>query len=163
MRYWDPQRGQVRFSDTPLPQVDAAYRRRSQTMMSQETYLFDGTIADNLRIANEHASEHELREALREASALELVESLPDGLDTQVGELGGRLSEGERQRIGLARVFLRKADLVLFDEPTSRLDALNEAVILTSINQLAQERDVAMVLVSHRQSTRRVADMVVRV
>ena len=163
MRYWDPQHGQVMFSDTPLPQVDAAYRRRSQTMMSQETYLFDGTIADNLRIANEHASEHELREALREASALELVESLPDGLDTQVGELGGRLSEGERQRIGLARVFLRRADLVLFDEPTSRLDALNEAVILTSINQLAQDRDVAMVLVSHRQSTMRVADMVVRV
>ncbi|MEJ5921597.1 ATP-binding cassette domain-containing protein [Bifidobacterium thermophilum] len=163
MRYWDPQRGQVSFSGTPLPQVDAAYRRRSQTMMSQETYLFDGTIADNLRIADEHASDDELREALRKASALDLVESLPDGMGTQVGELGGRLSEGERQRIGLARVFLRKADLVLFDEPTSRLDALNEAVILTSINQLAQESDIAMVLVSHRQSTMRVADRVVRV
>ena len=132
-------------------------------MMSQETYLFDGSIAQNLRIADEHASDEQLREALRKASVLDLVDSLPDGLDTQVGELGGRLSEGERQRIGLARVFLRKADLVLFDEPTSRLDALNEAVILTSINQMAAERDVAIVLVSHRQSTMRVADVVVRV
>lgn len=163
MRYWDPKRGQVRFSGVPLPQVDAAYRRRVQTMMSQETYLFDGSIAQNLRIADEHASDEQLREALRKASVLDLVDSLPDGLDTQVGELGGRLSEGERQRIGLARVFLRKADLVLFDEPTSRLDALNEAVILTSINQMAVERDVAIVLVSHRQSTMRVADVVVRV
>ena len=163
MRYWDPKRGQVRFSGVPLPQVDAAYRRRVQTMMSQETYLFDGSIAQNLRIADEHASDEQLREALRKASVLDLVDSLPDGLDTQVGELGGRLSEGERQRIGLARVFLRKADLVLFDEPTSRLDALNEAVILTSINQMAAERDVAIVLVSHRQSTMRVADVVVRV
>ena len=163
MRYWDPKRGQVRFSGVPLPQVDAAYRRRVQTMMSQETYLFDGSIAQNLRIADEHASDEQLREALRKASVLDLVDSLPDGLDTQVGELGGRLSEGERQRIGLARIFLRKADLVLFDEPTSRLDALNEAVILTSINQMAAERDVAIVLVSHRQSTMRVADVVVRV
>ena len=163
MRYWDPKRGQVRFSGVPLPQVDAAYRRRVQTMMSQETYLFDGSIAQNLRIADEHASDEQLREALHKASALDLVDSLPDGLDTQVGELGGRLSEGERQRIGLARIFLRKADLVLFDEPTSRLDALNEAVILTSINQMAAERDVAIVLVSHRQSTMRVADVVVRV
>ena len=163
MRYWDPKRGQVRFSGVPLPQVDAAYRRRVQTMMSQETYLFDGSIAQNLRIADEHASDEQLREALRKASVLDLVDSLPDGLDTQVGELGGRLSEGERQRIGLARVFLRKADLVLFDEPTSRLDALNEAVILTSINQMTAERDVAIVLVSHRQSTMRVADVVVRV
>ena len=163
MRYWDPKRGQVRFSGVPLPQVDAAYRRRVQTMMSQETYLFDGSIAQNLRIADEHASDEQLREALHKASALDLVDSLPDGFDTQVGELGGRLSEGERQRIGLARVFLRKADLVLFDEPTSRLDALNEAVILTSINQMAAERDVAIVLVSHRQSTMRVADVVVRV
>ena len=76
------------------------------------------------------------REALAKASVLDLIDSLPDGLDTQVGELGDRLSEGERQRIGLARVFLRNADLVLFDEPTSRLDALNEAIILRSIHEL---------------------------
>ncbi|KFI54648.1 ATP-binding cassette domain-containing protein [Bifidobacterium callitrichos] len=79
-----------------------------------------------------------LRDACRKASVLDLIDSLPKGLDTPVGELGDRLSEGERQRIGLARVFLRDADLVLFDEPTSRLDALNEAVILRSIRDLAR-------------------------
>ncbi|OZG61356.1 ABC transporter ATP-binding protein [Bifidobacterium lemurum] len=153
MRYWDPQGGRVALSGTALPQVDAHHRRRVQTMMSQETHLFDGTIRENLLIAlpegiegaegvdganGAEGADGMLREALRKASVLDLVDSLPEGLDTQVGELGDRLSEGERQRIGLARIFLRDADLVLFDEPTSRLDALNEAVILQSINDLAR-------------------------
>lgn len=160
MRYWDPQQGAVALSGDALPGVDAHTRRRLQTMMSQETYLFDGTIASNLRIANEQASDDELREALRNASILPLIESLPQGMETPVGELGGRLSEGERQRIGLARMFLRHADLYLFDEPTSRLDALNEAFILQSINELVSERDAAVVLVSHRASTMKIADEV---
>ena len=160
MRYWDPQQGAVALSGDALPGVDAHTRRRLQTMMSQETYLFDGTIASNLRIANEQASDDELRAALRKASILPLIESLPQGMETPVGELGGRLSEGERQRIGLARMFLRHADLYLFDEPTSRLDALNEAFILQSINELVSERDAAVVLVSHRASTMKIADEV---
>lgn len=189
MRYWDPQAGLVTMSGEDLRTVDAHHRRRVQTMLAQETYLFDGTIRENLRLANQEADDAMLRGALAKASALQLVDSLPDGLDTQVGELGGRLSEGERQRIGLARVFLRHADLVLLDEPTSRLDAFNEAVILQSINELASEprggdgvggigsgdfgndkggpdsagQGVAIVLVSHRDSTMRVADTVVRV
>lgn len=171
MRYWDPQAGLVTMSGEDLRTVDAHHRRRVQTMLAQETYLFDGTIRENLRLANQEADDAMLRGALAKASALQLVDSLPDGLDTQVGELGGRLSEGERQRIGLARVFLRHADLVLLDEPTSRLDAFNEAVILQSINELASEprggddagQGVAIVLVSHRDSTMRVADMVIRV
>ncbi len=160
MRYWDPQQGAVTISGDALPGVDARARRRLQTMMSQETYLFDGTIASNLRIADAQAGDDELREALRKASILPLVESLPQGIETPVGELGGRLSEGERQRIGLARMFLRHADLYLFDEPTSRLDALNEAYILQSINELVSERDAAVVLVSHRASTMKIADEV---
>lgn len=160
MRYWDPQQGAVALSGDVLPGVDAHTRRRLQTMMSQETYLFDGTIASNLRIADAQAGDDELREALRKASILPLVESLPQGMETPVGELGGRLSEGERQRIGLARMFLRHADLYLFDEPTSRLDALNEAYILQSINELVSERDAAVVLVSHRASTMKIADEV---
>ena len=189
MRYWDPQAGLVAMSGEDLRTVDAHHRRRVQTMLAQETYLFDGTIREDLRLANQEADDEMMRGALAKASALRLVESLPDGLDTQVGELGGRLSEGERQRIGLARVFLRHADLVLLDEPTSRLDAFNEAVILQSINELASEprggdgvggigsgdfgndkggpdsagQGVAIVLVSHRDSTMRVADTVVRV
>lgn len=177
MRYWDPQRGQVTLSGTPLPQIDVHARRRIQTMMSQETHLFDGTIRENLLIALPESEirnggaagvlDARLREALAKASVLDLIDSLPDELDTQVGELGDRLSEGERQRIGLARVFLRNADLVLFDEPTSRLDALNEAIILRSIHELSKSeqnadkgQDVAVVLVSHRESAMRVADAV---
>lgn len=198
MRYWDPDSGTISLSDVPLPQVDAGWRRRVQTMMGQETYLFNGTIRENLAIACDDADfsdsgsnsggnfgsnsssnagsdsadspdldlahdipDSVLREALAKASALELVDALPNGLDTQVGELGGRLSEGEKQRIGLARMFLRDADLVLFDEPTSRLDAYNESVILGSINDLA-ERGSAVVLVSHRDSTMRIADRILR-
>ena len=166
MRYWDPDSGTIALSNIPLPQVDASWRRRVQTMMGQETYLFDGTIRENLTIACNFADsaasvipDSVLREALAKASALELVDALPNGLDTQVGELGCRLSEGEKQRIGLARMFLRDADLVLFDEPTSRLDAYNESVILGSINNLA-EQGSAVVLVSHRDSTMRVADRI---
>lgn len=198
MRYWDPDSGTISLSDVPLPQVDAGWRRRVQTMMGQETYLFDGTIRENLAIACNDADfsdsgsnsgsnfcsnsssnaggdsadspdsdlahdipDSVLREALAKASALELVDALPNGLDTRVGELGGHLSEGEKQRIGLARMFLRDADLVLFDEPTSRLDAYNESVILGSINDLA-ERGSAVVLVSHRDSTMRIADRILR-
>lgn len=198
MRYWDPDSGTISLSDVPLPQVDAGWRRRVQTMMGQETYLFDGTIRENLAIAcndddfsdsgsnsgsnfcsNSSSNaggdsgdspdsdlahdipDSVLREALAKASALELVDALPNGLDTRVGELGGHLSEGEKQRIGLARMFLRDADLVLFDEPTSRLDAYNESVILGSINDLA-ERGSAVVLVSHRDSTMRIADRILR-
>ena len=198
MRYWDPDSGTISLSDVPLPQVDAGWRRRVQTMMGQETCLFDGTIRENLAIACNDADfsdsgsnsgsnfcsnsssnaggdsadssdsdlahdipDSVLREALAKASALELVDALPNGLDTQVGELGGRLSEGEKQRIGLARMFLRDSDLVLFDEPTSRLDAYNESVILGSINDLA-ERGSAVVLVSHRDSTMRIADRILR-
>ena len=177
MRYWDPQRGQVTLSGTPLPQIDVHARRRIQAMMSQETHLFDGMIRYNLLIALPEAEirdggaagvlDARLREALAKASVLDLSDSLPDGRDTQVGERGDRLSEGERQRIGLARVFLRNADLVLFDEPTRRLDALNEAIILRSIHELSKSeqnadkgQDVAVVLVSHRESAMRVADAV---
>lgn len=168
MRFWDPDSGTISLSNIPLPQVDAGWRRRVQTMMGQETYLFNGTIRENLAIACDSADsaasaipDSVLREALAKASVLELVDALPNGLDTQVGELGGSLSEGEKQRIGLARMFLRDADLVLFDEPTSRLDAYNESVILGSINDLA-ERGSAVVLVSHRDSTMRIADRILR-
>ena len=207
MRYWDPQSGLVALSEVPLPQIDAHHRRRVQTMMGQETYLFDGTIRENLLMACDRGDadragnagdpddsatsgralltppappvswnaadsalstrstpsvgDDVLRAALAKASALELVDSLSQGLDTPVGELGERLSEGERQRIGLARVFLRNASLVLFDEPTSRLDAYNESVILQSIDALAQQGS-AVLLVSHRDSTMRIADRIVR-
>ncbi|MDO4913453.1 MAG: ABC transporter ATP-binding protein, partial [Bifidobacteriaceae bacterium] len=162
MRYWDPQEGSVEFSDTALPQVDASYRRAQQSMMSQETYLFNRSIKDNLLIANPDASEDDMRMALQKASVWDLVQSLPEGLDTQLGELGSRLSEGERQRIGLARLFIRRdVSIMFFDEPTSRLDSLNESVILSSIQHLRDE-NVVVVLISHRMSTMNIADSVVQ-
>ncbi|NMN01568.1 ATP-binding cassette domain-containing protein [Bifidobacterium panos] len=183
MRYWDPQSGTVSLSGTPLPDVDAHRRRRVQAVMSQETHLFDGTIRDNLLLAlpphvafalGPKTLDARMRQACRKASVLDFIDSLPSGFDTPVGELGDRLSEGERQRIGLARVFLRNADLILFDEPTSRLDTLNEAIILKSIAALARGGETAaqadgassqgakpatkaVILVSHRESAMRIA------
>ena len=113
-------------------------------MVSQSTYLFDATIAENLRVAKPDATDEELMAALRMASAEELVQALPEGLNTPAGLLGGRLSMGERQRIGLARAFLSGCPLILLDEPTSNVDSINEGVIL----------------VSHRASTMAVADRV---
>lgn len=188
MRYWDPQSGTVSMSGTPLPEVDAHHRRQVQAVMSQETHLFDGTIRDNLLIAlpahdvvalEVKTLEARMRQACSKASVLDFIDALPEGFDTQVGELGDRLSEGERQRIGLARVFLRNASLMLFDEPTSRLDALNEAIILKSIAALARGGETvsqadddcaqdaqlstkAVILVSHRESAMRIADTVLQ-
>ncbi|MBT1166978.1 ATP-binding cassette domain-containing protein [Bifidobacterium simiarum] len=189
MRYWDPQEGRVivrgggdedgKGQEIDLRKIDPHRRRRMQTMVAQETYLFDGSIRENLLVADPDADDERLRTALERASVAEFVDSLPQGLDTPVGELGDRLSEGERQRIGLARVFLRDADLVLFDEPTSRLDALNEAIILRSIAGLAASsangaggteaadasdrgrQAPAVVMVSHRQSAMRIADRII--
>ena len=188
MRYWDPQSGTVSMSGTPLPDIDAHRRRRIQAVMSQETHLFDGTIRDNLLLAlpphvafalGPKTLDARIRQACRKASVLDFIDSLPSGFDTPVGELGDRLSEGERQRIGLARVFLRNADLLFFDEPTSRLDALNEAIILKSIAALAHGGETvaqtdgassqgaepatkAVILVSHRESAMRIADTMMK-
>ena len=167
MRYWDPQRGQVTLSGTPLPQIDVHARRRIQAMMSQETHLFDGTIRENLLIALPESEirnggaagvlDARLREALAKASVLDLIDSLPDGLDTQVGELGDALSGGERQRLGLARMFLHDAPFVLLDEPTSNLDALNEAAVLRALSDNRAGKTV--LLVSHRPSAAAIADV----
>lgn len=158
MRFWDVDSGVVRFSEHDIRQVNTECLRAQEGYMTQETHLFAGTIAENIRIAKPDASEDELREACRKASVLELIESLPKGFDTQTGELGGSLSGGERQRIGLARIFLQDAALILLDEPTSNIDALNEAVIVESLD--AFRKDKTIVLVSHRASTRALADRV---
>lgn len=161
-RFWDPTAGRVTFSGTDLREVAAGHRRAQQVVVRQETHLFDGTIGENLRIAKPDATDAELDEACRAASVLDLVHELPQGYDTPIGELGDRLSQGERQRLGLARAFLRKAPLMLLDEPTSRLDALNEAVILKAVRAAARDAGTAVVLVSHRESTMRIADRVIQ-
>ena len=126
--------------------------------MTQDTHLFHDSIANNLRIARQDATNEQLVAACKKASVHDFIMSLPKGYDTPVGELGDTLSGGERQRLGLARAFLHNAPFLLLDEPTSNLDSLNEAVILKSLGEEREGRTV--VLVSHRQSTMRIADTV---
>lgn len=157
MRFWDATAGRVEVSGVDVRGINTASLRAAESYMTQDTHLFVGTIGDNLRIARADATDAELDAACEAAALTELIERLPAGYDTPVGELGDSLSGGERQRIGLARVFLHDAPFVLLDEPTSNLDALSEAAVMRSVARLrAQGKTV--VLVSHRASTCAFAD-----
>ena len=159
MRFWDVDEGRVSVSGRDVRRVDTSNLRDMEALVTQETHLFHDTIRNNLRIARLDATDEDIEAACRKASVHEFIAGLPQGYDTQVGELGDTLSGGERQRLGLARAFLHDAPFLLLDEPTSNLDALNEGVILRSIRRERGERTV--LLVSHRASTMRVADEVV--
>ncbi len=158
MRFWKVSEGNVRISDTDIESINTVNLREMESFMTQETHLFHDSIKNNLRIAKADATEEELIEACKKASIHDFIISLPEGYDSQVGELGDTLSGGERQRLGLARVFLHDAALILLDEPTSNLDSLNEAVILKSLKEANEDKTV--VLVSHRQSTMKIADVI---
>ena len=158
LRFWERSGGQIRYNRTDIDEINTESLYRNVTMVSQSTYLFDATIAENLRIAKPDATDEELMAALRMASAEELVQALPEGLSTPAGLLGGRLSMGERQRIGLARAFLSGCPLILLDEPTSNVDSINEGIILRALLKHRQGRTI--ILVSHRASTMAVADRV---
>lgn len=158
LRFWERSGGQIRYNGTDIDEINTESLYQNVTMVSQSTYLFDATIAENLRIAKPDATDGELMAALRMASAEELVQALPEGLNTPAGLLGGRLSMGERQRIGLARAFLSGCPLILLDEPTSNVDSINEGVILRAL--LKHKQDRTIILVSHRASTMAVADRV---
>ena len=157
MRFWDATRGVVEVSGTDVRRANTASLRETQGYMTQETHLFAGTIGENILLAKPSASPEELAEACRKAALSGLIERLPRGLDTPVGELGETLSGGERQRIGLARVFLHDTPFVLLDEPTSNLDSLNEAAVLRALSE--GRGDKTVVLVSHRASTAAIADV----
>ena len=156
MRFWDPQSGRVTISGLDLRDVNTASLRSQQGLMEQDTFLFATTIRENLLVAKADASDEELMAALEKAALRELVERLPQGLDTQLTELGDSLSGGERQRLGLARVFLQDAPLLLLDEPTSNLDALSEASVLKALQE--NRGDKTVVIVTHRASAGAIAD-----
>ena len=156
MRFWDPQSGRVTISGLDLRDVNTASLRSQQGLMEQDTFLFASTIRENLLVAKADASDEELMAALEKAALRELVERLPQGLDTQLAELGDSLSGGERQRLGLARVFLQDAPLLLLDEPTSNLDALSEASVLKALQE--NRADKTVVIVTHRASAGAIAD-----
>lgn len=161
MRFWEPGAGRVEVSGTDVGRINTDNLRELEAYMTQETHLFCDSVRNNLLVACPDATDAQIEEACRKASVWDFVQSLPQGLDTPVGELGDTLSGGERQRIGLARAFLYDAPLLLLDEPTSNLDALNEAVVLRALAAERGERSV--VLVTHRPSTVRAADRVVSV
>jgi ATP-binding cassette subfamily C protein len=156
MRFWSKQKGDIKISGTSIDNINTTDLRNMESFVTQQTYLFHDSIKNNLRIAKLDATNTEIENACKKASVHDFIISLPNGYDTEVGELGDTLSGGERQRLGLARAFLHNAPLMLLDEPTSNLDSLNEAVILKSLQSERQNKTV--VLVSHRESTMRIAD-----
>ena len=157
MRFWDVSCGAIEVSGRDVRRVATASLRQVEGFMTQETHLFAGTVRDNLAFAKPGASDEEIMAACEKASIADFVRRLPSGLDTQVRELGDALSGGERQRLGLARVFLHDAPFVLLDEPTSNLDALNEAAVLRALADNRAGKTV--LLVSHRPSAAAIADV----
>lgn len=160
MRFWDVKQGEISIHQTPIQNINTDNLRDMQSFVTQETVLFHDSIANNLKIANPHATQTELEEACKKASIHDFIDSLPNGYETMVQELGDSLSGGEKQRIGIARSFLHQSDCILLDEPTSNLDALNEAVILKSLKEQVNK---TIVLVSHRPSTMKIADSILHV
>lgn len=158
MRFWKIRKGSIKISDTDINNINTSNLRDMESFVTQETHLFHDSIRNNLRIAKLDASDEEIELACKKASVHDFIMTLPQGYDTPVGELGDTLSGGERQRLGLARAFLHNAPFMLLDEPTSNLDSLNEAIILKSLRE--EKQDKTVVLVSHRQSTMRIADKV---
>lgn len=158
MRFWDVNSGRIDIDGINIKDIPTKSLRASQTLVSQETYLFNESIEDNIKIGNLDASREEVIEAAKKASIHDFIEKLPKGYDTKAGELGGMLSSGEKQRIGLARAFISNGDVLILDEPTSNLDTLNESEILRSIKENCEEKTI--ILISHRKSTTSVCNKV---
>lgn len=158
MRFWDVNSGRIDIDNINIKDIPTKSLRASQTLVSQETYLFNESIEDNIKIGNLNASREEVIEAAKKASIHDFIEKLPKGYDTKSGELGGMLSSGEKQRIGLARAFISNGDVLILDEPTSNLDTLNESEILRSIKENCEEKTI--ILISHRKSTTSVCNKV---
>ena len=157
MRFWDVQSGQIRLSGQDIRGINTENLRRMESYVTQETVLFHDSIANNIAVGKPGASREAIMEAAKKASIHDFILALPEGYDTEVGELGDTLSGGEKQRIGIARAFLHDAPFILLDEPTSTLDSLNEGMILKTLKE--GRGDKTVLLVSHRESTMSVADI----
>jgi ATP-binding cassette subfamily C protein CydCD len=159
MRFWDPDRGRVTMNGADLREYRLDDLRRHIALVSQDTYLFNDTLRSNIMIARPDASEAELRTAIEHAALGGLVDALPDGLDTPVGERGTSLSGGQRQRVAIARAFLKNAPILILDEATSHLDAVSEQAIRKALRRLQADRTT--IVIAHRLSTVRDADRIV--
>lgn len=159
MRFYETDAGAIEYGGRNVNDIDTKALRKHIAYVTQETFLFQDTIENNIKLANPEASREEVETAARKASIHEFICSLPLGYDTKLGALGESLSGGERQRIGIARAFLHNSDVILLDEPTSNIDSLNEGIILKSLSQVKEDKTI--VLVSHRKSTMGIADHVI--
>ena len=159
MRFYDPKSGSIKINGETLPNINTRSLRDNMAYITQQTYIFNETIEENIRLARRDATLDEIMEAAKKASIHDFILSLPQGYQTKMTELGGNLSDGEKQRIGIARAFLHNAPIILLDEPTSNLDSLNEAMILKSLLDVKAEK--LIILVSHRQSTMAICDQVI--
>ena len=159
MRFWNVSKGKILVDRIDIKGLNTSNLRKNEGYVTQETILFHDTIENNLRVAKQDATVEEIEVACKKANIHEYIQSLPNGYKTMVEELGSSLSGGERQRMGLARMFLHDAKLVLLDEPTSNLDSLNEGAILKSIYE--ERKDKTIVFVSHRESTLSHCDRVI--
>ena len=159
MRFYDPKSGSIKINGETLPNINTCSLRDNMAYITQQTYIFNETIEENIRLARRDATLEEIMEAAKKASIHDFILSLPEGYQTKMTELGGNLSDGEKQRIGIARAFLHNAPIILLDEPTSNLDSLNEAMILKSLLNVKAEK--LIILVSHRQSTMAICDQVI--
>ena len=158
-RFYDPSQGCVLIGGVDVRQMTSTQLAAQISQIFQDSYLFQGSIADNIRLGKPAASDAELLDAVQQAGVSELIERLPQGLDTQVGEGGARLSGGERQRIGIARALIKDAPILLVDEATAALDADNQQLIAQTLARLRGRR--TLVVIAHQLSTIAMADQIV--
>lgn len=159
MRFYETSGGEIRYGKTNVNEISTTALRSNISYVTQETFLFEDTIENNIKVAKENATREEVAAAAKKAALHEFILSLPDGYDTKLAELGDSVSGGERQRIGIARAFLHDGDMIFLDEPTSNIDSLNEGIILRSLDR--EKENKTILLVSHRKSTMAIADDVV--
>jgi ABC-type multidrug transport system fused ATPase/permease subunit len=159
LRYYDVDEGRVTINGVDVRNLHLTDLRQQIGLVAQEPFLFNGTVADNLRLARPEATDAELETALQAAAAWEFVNRLPDGMATEIGERGVRLSQGEKQRLTIARVILRNPPLVILDEATASVDTVTEAAIQSALASLVAERTT--LVIAHRLSTVRRADQIV--
>jgi ATP-binding cassette subfamily C protein CydCD len=159
MRFWDPDAGKITLGTHDLREFRLDELRRQIALVSQDTFLFNTSVRENLRIGRQEATDAEIEEAARLANAHEFIVAMPDGYDTPVGERGMQVSGGQRQRISIARAVLKDAPVLILDEATSHLDAVNEQQVRTALRRLMEGRTT--LVIAHRLSTIRNADRIV--